>query len=159
MRFFYLILKIVLQYSLRIYYPRQKIVNRQRNFFGRTIYVSNHAASFMDPLVIGGLQRPIIFFMTRSDVFTPVMRPILWLAHMLPIYRQHDGEDTKAKNDETFTKCTRVLSFGRNLLIFGEGFTDDVFVRRLKPVKKGAARIGFGTLEAMNWEKDRKSVV
>jgi hypothetical protein len=76
------------------------------------------------------------------------------MAHMLPIYRQHDGEDTKAKNDETFKKCTQILKGNRNLLIFGEGFTDDVFIRRLKPVKKGAARIGFGSLEAMNWEKE-----
>jgi hypothetical protein len=153
MRFLYLLLKILINYPVRMFYPRQKLVNRQRRFLGRTIYVSNHAASFMDPLVLGTLQRPIVFFMTRSDVFTPMLKPILWLVHMLPIYRQHDGEDTKQRNGETFEKCTRVLSSGRNLLIFGEGFTDDVFIRRLKPVKKGAARIGFGTLEAMDWKK------
>ncbi len=153
MRFLYFILYITLPYALRIYYPRQKRVNRPRGFFGRTIYVSNHAASFMDPLVIGSLQDPIVFFMTRSDVFKPALKPILWMSHMLPIYRQHDGEDTKARNDETFKRCTTVLSSGRNLLIFGEGFTDDVFIRRLKPVKKGAVRIGFGSLEAMDWKK------
>ena len=38
-------------------------------------------------------------------------------------------------------------------MIFGEGFTDDVFIRRLKPVKKGAVRIGFYTLEKLNWKK------
>jgi 1-acyl-sn-glycerol-3-phosphate acyltransferase len=95
----------------------------------------------MDPLVVASLRLPIVFFMTRSDVFTPISRPLLWASHMLPIYRQHDGEDTKAKNEEVFQKCSRILSFGRNLLIFGEGFTDDTFVRRLKPVKKGAVRI------------------
>lgn len=153
MRLLYLLLKILVYYPLRMFYPRQKIVNRQRNIFGRTIYVSNHAASFMDPLVIGSLQLPSVFFMTRSDVFTPALKPVLAQAQMLPIYRQHDGEDTKSRNGEVFEKCTRVLSSGRNLLIFGEGFTDDVFIRRLKPVKKGAARIGFGTLEAMNWKK------
>ncbi len=154
MRFLYLLLYFTLPYSLRLYYPKQRVVNKPRKYFGRTIYVSNHAASFMDPLVVGSLQRPIVFFMTRSDVFTKALKPILWMAHMLPIYRQHDGEDTKAKNDETFKKCTQILKGKRNLLIFGEGFTDDVFIRRLKPVKKGAARIGFGSLEAMNWEKE-----
>lgn len=153
MRFFYFMLKVTLQYTLRIFYPRQKMLNTPKEFYGRTIYVSNHAASFMDPLVVAGLRRPIVFFMTRSDVFTPLTKPILWAAHMFPIYRQHDGEDTKARNEEVFKKCTRVLSFGRNLLIFGEGFTDDVFIRRLKPVKKGAARIGFTTLEELNWSK------
>lgn len=129
------------------------MLNTPKELYGRTIYVSNHAASFMDPLIVAGMRRPIVFFMTRSDVFTPLTKPILWAAHMFPIYRQHDGEDTKAKNEEIFKKCTRVLSFGRNLLIFGEGFTDDVFIRRLKPVKKGAARIGFTSLEELNWSK------
>lgn len=154
MRFLYLLLYFTLPYSLRLYYPKQRVVNKPRKHFGRTIYVSNHAASFMDPLIVGSMLRPIVFFMTRSDVFTKALKPILWMAHMLPIYRQHDGEDTKAKNDETFKKCTQILKGNRNLLIFGEGFTDDVFIRRLKPVKKGAARIGFGSLEAMNWEKE-----
>lgn len=153
MRFFYLMLKITLQYTTRIYYPRQKLINSPKEFYGRTIYVSNHAASFMDPLVVAGLRRPIVFFMTRSDVFTPITKPVLWAAHMLPIYREHDGEDTKGKNIEVFKKCAKVLSFGRNLLIFGEGFTDDIFIRRLKPVKKGAVRIGFSALEELNWKK------
>jgi hypothetical protein len=154
MRFFYLILKITLQYTTRIYYPRQKLVNSPKELFGRTIYVSNHAASFMDPLIVAGRRMPIVFFMTRSDVFTPVTKPILWAAHMLPIYREHDGEDTKGKNAEVFKKCAKIISFGRNLLIFGEGFTDDVFIRRLKPVKKGAVRIGFSALEELNWSKN-----
>lgn len=153
MRFFYFMLKITLPYTTRIYYPRQKIVNGPKERFGRTIYVSNHAASFMDPLVVASLRKPIVFFMTRSDVFTPVTKPVLWAAHMLPIYREHDGEDTKGKNTEVFKKCAKVLSFGRNLLIFGEGFTDDVFIRRLKPVKKGAVRIGFAALRELNWKK------
>ncbi len=153
MRFFYFLLYITLNYSLRIFYPRQKVINGPKEFFGRTIYVSNHAASFMDPLIVASLRRPIVFFMTRSDVFKPLTKPFLWAAHMLPIYRQLDGGDTKEQNAKVFEKCSKVLSFGRNLLIFGEGFTDDVFVRRLKPVKKGAIRIGFTALENMNWKK------
>jgi hypothetical protein len=73
---------------------------------------------------------------------------------MLPIYRQHDGVDTKDENLKTFDECAKVLKYGRNLLIFGEGFTDDIFIRRLKPVKKGAVRIGFYTLEKLNWKKN-----
>ncbi len=153
MRILYAILWFTLEYCLRIFYPRQKLINSPKEFYGRTIYVSNHAASFMDPLVVASLRRPIVFFMTRSDIFTPFMKPILWASHMLPIYRQHDGEDTKGKNEEVFNTCAKILSFGRNLLIFGEGFTDDVFIRRLKPIKKGAVRIGFITLEKINWNK------
>ncbi len=153
MRILYLLLWVSLGYGLRLFFRKTKTVNSPKEFFGRTIYVSNHPASFMDPLVVARLRRPIVFFMTRSDVFKPLLKPILWASHMLPIYRQHDGEDTKEKNSEVFARCVRVLKGGRNLLIFGEGFTDDVFIRSLKPVKKGAARIGFIALEQMNWEK------
>lgn len=154
MRILYLLLKITLNYSLRVFYPRMKFINSPKQLLGRTIYVSNHAASFMDPLVVAVLRMPIVFFMTRSDIFNKVTQPFLWACHMLPIYRQLDGEDTKGKNEAVFNKCARVLSFGRNLLIFGEGFTDDTFIRRLKPVKKGAVRIGFTTLEKLDWKKD-----
>jgi hypothetical protein len=107
----------------------------------------------MDPLVVATFRMPIVFFLTRSDVFTTFSRPFLWAAHMLPIYRQHDGVDTKDENAKTFEKCTQILRYGRNLLIFGEGFTDDVFIRRLKPIKKGAVRIGFTALESLQWKK------
>lgn len=153
MRLIYFLLKVFLQYSLRIYYPRQKLIRPPKRMYGRTIYVCNHASSFMDPLVIGVLQRPIVFFLTRSDVFNAFTKPFFWSAQMLPIYREHDGEDTKRKNQETFNTCKKILSFGRNILIFGEGFTDDVFIRRLKPIKKGPARIGFGALESLKWKK------
>lgn len=152
MRLFYFILKFTLKISLWVYYPRKKILNSDKRNFTRTIYVSNHTASFMDPLTIAGTQSPIVFFMTRSDVFKPLLKPILWASHMLPIYRSLDGKDTKAKNDEVFKQCNRILKFGRSLLIFGEGFTDDEPIRRLKPVKKGAVRIGFGALENMDWK-------
>ncbi len=153
MRFFYIILFFSLRIATRLYFRKRAVYNAPKEFYGRTIYVSNHAASFMDPLLVALFRRPIVFFMTRSDIFTPLLKPVLWAAHMLPIYRQHDGEDTKNKNEEVFKTCSRILSFGRNLLIFGEGFTDDVFIRRLKPVKKGAVRIGFIALEDMNWKK------
>lgn len=153
MRLLYFILYFTLKYTLYVFYPRIKTVNTPKMFLGRTIYVSNHAASFMDPLAVAALRPPIVFFMTRSDIFTTFMKPILWASHMLPIYRQHDGVDTKDENQKVFEKCARILFFGRNLLIFGEGFTDDTFIRRLKPVKKGAVRIGFFALEKTNWKK------
>lgn len=153
MRLMYLILKITLRYCFLVYFKIRKSVNAPKMFLGRTIYVSNHAASFMDPLVIAVLNRPIVFFMTRSDVFTTFSKPFLWASHMIPIFRQHDGGDTKEQNKNTFKAATAALRSGRNLLIFGEGFTDDTFIRRLKPIKKGAVRMGFSALEDFNWKK------
>ena len=160
---FYTIIYLVLSYTLRIFYPKhcvfkkkKKKKKKKKRLKEGTIYVSNHAASFMDPLVIARFGGHVVFFMTRSDVFTKITKPFLVSAHMLPIYRQQDGEDTRKKNQEVFQSCSSLLKNGRNLLIFGEGFTDDVFIRRLKPVKKGAIRIGFKTLENINWSQNVK---
>jgi hypothetical protein len=112
----------------------------------------------MDPLAISVLRKPIVFFMTRSDVFNKWTNPILRSAHMIPIFRQHDGGNSAEKNKESFRKATEILASKRGLLIFGEGLTDDVFERRLKPLKKGALRIGFTALEATNWEQEIRLV-
>lgn len=153
MRPLYFFLKYLLKYPLWIYYPRLISVNKPKKRFARTIFACNHSASFMDPLVVAQSQPPIVFFMTRSDVFKPLLKPVLWASHMFPIYREIDGDNTKEKNERVFQKCYRVLKHGRSLLIFSEGFTDDVFIRRLKPIKKGAVRIGFGALQEIDWKK------
>jgi len=136
MRILYFILWITLRYSLRVFYPRLKVIGSPVSLFRRTIYVGNHPASFMDPISVAALRFPSVFFMTRADIFTPVTKPILWACQMLPIHRQHDGGDTREKNSKSFNQAARVLKYKRSLLIFGEGFTDDVFIRRLKPVKR-----------------------
>ncbi|RFC54481.1 1-acyl-sn-glycerol-3-phosphate acyltransferase [Brumimicrobium aurantiacum] len=153
MRILYIITKFILKLTLWVYYPRKKIVNAPQKRFTRTIFMCNHPSSFMDPLAVVGSQKPITFFMTRSDVFKPFLKPILWAAHMLPIYRQQDGVDTKKKNEKVFDKCATILKNGRGLIVFSEGFTDNVFIRRLKPIKKGAVRIGFTALEKIDWKK------
>lgn len=153
MRPFYFLLKISLNISFRLFYKRFLVLNKHKELFGSTIYVSNHPNSFMDPIMIGSMNRPIVHFMTRSDVFVWWLKPILWSAHMTPIYRQHDGGDMKGKNTDVFKKVNQSLKMGRNILIFGEGFTDDTPIRGLKPVKKGPVRMGFGALEAISWSK------
>ena len=153
MRILYFLFFLALNYTLRLYFRKIYVVKKPERF-SSTIYVSNHAASFMDPLLLAAFNRAVVFFMTRSDVFTAFTRPIFWMAHMLPIYRQRDGVNTKTKNQEVFKKSSEILLRKRSLLIFGEGLTDDVFIRRLKPLKKGAVRIGFTALESCNWTQD-----
>ena len=153
MRIVYLLMKILLFQSLRIFYSKRVLVNSPKEFWGSTIYVSNHAAAFMDPLVVAGFAKPSVHFMVRADVFSKYTKSLFWAAQMLPIYRQQDGKGNNKKNELVFEECAKLLSKKRNLLIFGEGFTDDVFIRRLKPIKKGAVRIGFIALERMNWSK------
>src|SRR5690554_1949582 len=113
MRLLYLFLKGLLKITLWIYYPRFRVVEREKKNHSRTIYMCNHAASFMDPLVISALQSTIVFFMTRGDIYKGIMKPIFWAAHMLPIYRQHDNVDTKKENLKSFKRSSNVLSLDR----------------------------------------------
>lgn len=154
MRPIYLILKVLsLRYAYALFYKRLKAINNIHPRFGSTIYISNHPNSFMDPMMIGFVNRPVVHFMTRSDVFKWWLQPVLWASHMLPIFRQHDGEDTKTANQGSFDKVSRALARGQNILIFGEGFTDDTPILGLKPVKKGGVRMGFMALQSINWSK------
>jgi 1-acyl-sn-glycerol-3-phosphate acyltransferase len=153
MRFLYLCVKLTFQIPFRVFFKRIARLNITKAQHSRTIYIANHASSFMDPVMLGTLTNPVIYYMVRADVFKPFLLKIFHSLHMMPIYREQDGGDTKAKNDEVFLKCNDLLKKGRNILVFAEGFTDDVFVRRLKPLKKGAARIAFGALDSMDWSE------
>ena len=156
MRPLYFIFWLGLGFAFRLFFKRVLQVRPSKTRFGRTIFVSNHPSAFLDPLVIARLRKPVIYFMTRSDVFNKFTKPLFWLAHMLPIYRQQDGGNSQEKNKKVFKKATQALARNRNLLVFGEGITDDIFERRLKPIKKGAIRIGFTALEDLNWSVEIK---
>jgi hypothetical protein len=58
MRLLYFVLFLTLPISTRIYFRRRKTINSPKSFYGRTIYVSNQAASFMDPLLVASMRRP-----------------------------------------------------------------------------------------------------
>ena len=152
MKILYLTFYILFNLGFRLYFKRVRTLNIKRKGLGRTIYVSNHPAAFMDPLAIALYGKRVVHFMARADVFKTIFKPIFTAAHMLPIYRQLDGGDTREKNKQVFLKTSELIRKNGNILIFGEGFTDEVFIRRVKPIKKGAFRIGFSALEAMNWE-------
>jgi 1-acyl-sn-glycerol-3-phosphate acyltransferase len=153
MRPIYFLLKFILGYSLRVYHKTYIKINKPKKFWTRTIFASNHPSSFLDPLVISVRQFPIIHFMTRADIYQGFIKFVFWNVHMIPIFRAQDGNNAAKKNDEVFDLCFKEMKRGKGLILFAEGFTDDVFIRRLKPIKKGAIRIGFYTCEKLNWKK------
>ena len=159
MRPIYFILRISLPYIYSVFFRRRKVLNYQWKFYRQAIFVSNHPSAFLDPLLVANEQISVIHFMTRSDVFKAWLQPITWAAHMVPIYRtEQDGSDSREKNKEVFRGVQKILKKKRSLIMFGEGYTDDVFIRRLKPLKKGPARIGFGTMDASDWELNIKII-
>ena len=157
MRPLYLFLRVTLPYAFSIFFKRRETLNAQKKFNAQTIIISNHPSAFIDPIVLANFQRPIVYFMTRSDVFKPWLKPITWACHMVPIYRaDQDGAGTYKKNQKVFKGIQGVLKRKKSLILFGEGYTDDVFIRSLKPMKKGGPRIGISSMEAFNWEEDIK---
>ncbi len=153
MRYLYLFLKTTLPYALSVVFKRIKSINAPKETLGRTFFACNHASSFMDPLIPASINKPIVHFMTRADIYQGIVKHLFYHAHMIPIYRQHDGEGHNEKNEEIFQIVAREVKRGKNILVFAEGFTDDEFVRRLKPIKKGIARMAFFALEDMQWKE------
>ncbi|MBI3136428.1 MAG: 1-acyl-sn-glycerol-3-phosphate acyltransferase [Bacteroidetes bacterium] len=155
MRPLYFLLRVTLPYLMRIFYGSIKTRHTQKQFKTRTIFISNHPSAFIDPLVVANFQWPIFHFMVRSDVFKAWLKPVTWACHMVPIYRlAEDGKENLEKNAQSFRAAIEILKKKNSLIMFGEGYTDDVFIRSLKPIKKGPARIGFSAMVQTNWELD-----
>ena len=94
MRPLYLLLRILLPYVMTIFYRRSRTLNAQKTFNAQTIFVSNHPSAFIDPLVAGNFQMPVLYFVTRGDIFKAWLHPVTWASHMVPIFRQaEDGAD------------------------------------------------------------------
>lgn len=153
MRYLYGFMKYTLPYSLHVFFKKIKIINAPKESLGRTFFAINHPSSFMDPLLPGALCKPIIHYMARADVHKGIMKHVYHHAHIIPIFRQQDGVDNQEKNEEIFKIVAKEVKAGKSIFVYAEGFTDDVFIRHLKPLKKGIARMAFFTLEQLNWEE------
>ncbi len=123
------------------------------------IFAANHQNALLDALnVVGAVDyRRQTTFLTRSDVFNHSLKGfMIRRLKMLPIYRQRDGVDVIAKNEEIFQICVDRLSDDDAVLIFPEG--NHSRFRRVRPLKKGLARIGFQAAEQNNFDLDLKIV-
>lgn len=153
MRYLFGFMKYTLPYSLHVFFKKIKIINAPKESLGRTFFAINHPSSFMDPLLPGALCKPIIHYMARADVHKGIMKHVYYHAHIIPIFRQQDGLDNQEKNEEIFKIVAKEVQAGKSIFVYAEGFTDDVFIRHLKPLKKGIARMAFFTLEQLNWKE------
>jgi 1-acyl-sn-glycerol-3-phosphate acyltransferase len=129
------------------YSPRKHSSGRDKVPSGVPVLLcSNHPNAFMDALLLGSTVKRRTWFLARSDVFRKK-----WLANFLsfigiiPIYRLLEGVENLSKNDETFDKCSKMLEEKKAIMIFSEGLC--IQERRLRKLKKGTARIAFGSEE------------
>ncbi len=157
MRPLYIFVKIGIFLSSRIFFRKIRKINSPKKIHEPVILVSNHPSALMDPILVGANQKLAIHFMVRSDIFR---KGIMWFfngCQMIPIYRtKEDGRESHRKNQESFAKVRRLLQNGKAILWFAEGYTDNQFIRSLKPIKKGPARVGFEAMEECEWAKPLK---
>lgn len=153
MRYIYFFMKFTLPYTLHVFFKRIKTINPPKERLGRTFFVANHPSSFMDPLIPAAMNNPVVHFMARADIYEGLLKHVYHNTHILPVYRQQDGGDGQAKNEVVFQWVAQEVKRRKNILVFAEGFTDDVFIRSLKPLKKGFARMAFIALEELDWKE------
>lgn len=101
------------------------------------IFVSNHQNGMMDPMIISGLLKPQLHWLTRADVFwNPVVRKILLAYNQMPIYRKRDRIlDLKERNEIIWNCCTERLESGAVLSLFPEGNHNPQ--KTIRPLKRG----------------------
>lgn len=152
--FFYRYLHLSFEIWLGYYYRW----NRKKHTVGAekvpdnapVIFCSNHPNAFMDAIMAGISVKRRSWFLARSDAFRKK-----WLANFLtfvgiiPIYRLLEGAENLQKNDDTFDKCSKMLEEKKAIMIFSEGLC--IQERRIRKLKKGTARIAFGSEEKNNF--------
>jgi glycerol-3-phosphate O-acyltransferase/dihydroxyacetone phosphate acyltransferase len=117
------------------------------------ILAPNHVNAFLDPVLIGMMMRREIRFFARGDVFKGTFTKwILDQLNISPVYRIQEGYSELKKNDKTFEECKRRLLNNEVILMFPEGIC--IQERRLRPLKKGLARIVFQTAASVDFNKD-----
>lgn len=144
----------VMQFFYRLYFRRLYIHGVENWVTDKpVILTSNHVNGFMDPVILPTQIWKKVIYIVRGDIFnTPFKRWLLWQMRQLPIFRERDGRDNVQRNVETFKKCHKYLSNNEVIMIFSEG--DCVQEKHLRKLKKGTARMAFGTVEQYGWELD-----
>ena len=120
---------------------------------GPLLIAASHPNSFLDALILTVLIKRPLHFLARSDVFkSKWSNYLLRKLNLIPIYRLQEGQENLNKNEQTFEECNKILDEGGAILIFAEGLS--VIDLKLRPLKKGLARIAFGFAEKNNFSSN-----
>lgn len=148
----YAFLRVLVGWYMRIHVKRLFVKGiEQVPAQGPIIFAANHGNAFLDAIMLVLTVNRPIWYLARADVFKKAwQRWILKKLHLIPVYRLRDGIDSMEQNKVTFGICSQMMSEGKALLIFSEG--NAVPELRLRPLKKGTARIAFQSAEEMQWK-------
>jgi glycerol-3-phosphate O-acyltransferase/dihydroxyacetone phosphate acyltransferase len=148
----YAITRLIFKPAIRIFYKKIQIRNFKNLPDQDAVFIcSNHVNAFMDAVSVQVHTRRQWYSLARGDAFNkPWIRWLLTKWKLIPIYRLSEGAENLKKNESTFSRSREVLTNGNPLIIFPEAIC--VQERRIRKLKKGAARIAFGVEEQNNWK-------
>jgi len=138
-------------YFNRLWYRKSVVIGKE-NIPENTplMMLSNHQNALIDPLAIVFNIKGQPVFLARSDIFKgKLVKSLLYFVKILPVFRIRDGKDNLQQNDYTFQRCVEILRKKKKLCMMPEGNHDKF--RKLRPLKKGFARIAFMSEEAENF--------
>lgn len=134
--------------AIKANYRKIKLSNTDRIPKDKAVILAaNHPTAFIEPCILACfLDRPL-YFLVRGDFFKKSFyEKLLRILHMLPVYRMRDGGYTNLKqNYATFESCFQALKEHKTIMILAEGRT--IHEKRLRPLRKGTARIALGALD------------
>jgi len=116
------------------------------------MFVSNHPNALIDPLIVATTNSRITHYLTQAAVFkSNIVKKLLASVNMLPVYRVRDGIGSKeliSMNNQIFDTCYDILNNKGAVLMYVEGSHN--YRRKVRPFKKGFARIVFGAMDKYN---------
>ncbi len=143
----YHLLKSYHDFFFKIYFNTTVVGIKDIPFDKSLILAANHQNSLADALAVLSSRRWQLVYLARADVFkTETLRKILTFIKIMPVYRIRDGYQNLQLNDDIFRKTLDVLKNHRGIGILPEG--NHFGQRRLRPLKKGIARIAFQAEDA-----------
>ena len=118
------------------------------------IFALNHPTAFIEPCILATTLPQEIHFLVRGDFFNmPLHNHLLRGMGCLPVFRMKDGGYENIKNNySTFDAAYKALSKMEPIIILAEG--SSLHEKRLRPLKKGTARLAFGTMTKFGEETD-----
>lgn len=152
-------LRVLAYLVCRIFFRRISVSGTP--YVGPTaIWASNHQSGIVDPAVLFGIAPVPLRPVSKHTLFShPIMRPLLTLAHAIPVRRTQDmmieavahkqaierGVSEKewraSANSEAFQAVADALLAGDRILIFPEGVSHDA--PYLQKLKTGIARMAL----------------
>ncbi|MFT4664177.1 MAG: glycerol-3-phosphate O-acyltransferase/dihydroxyacetone phosphate acyltransferase [Polaribacter sp.] len=144
----YKLVRPLAQIAIRTTFRKIYFTNEERIPWEKPVILAiNHPTIFIEPCLLATHLSEPLHFLARGNLFKKSWHAkLLRSVHILPIFRMKDGGYSKIKSNlSTLEKCFEAINAGKTILIMAEGGC--IQEKRLRPLRKGTARLAFGALE------------